>query len=201
VVRLTAEGFTDGRANVPDGVAGPVGHVVAVGARIAGLDPMSAFARQIGVSCRPANPLPELTGFDCAEGRRLSAAEVAASLSLQYEAFPEAVGPLRAGLGPQASVAEGIEAFVTRAGPALGPSRCCSSRSSTAPPAASSTAGRAAACCSPGSTPRARMAYADGAMTSGIRGQKRLLGRPSVHLGPVSSTRGRDGRQTDRPAQ
>jgi hypothetical protein len=35
------------------------------------------------------------------------------------------------------------------------------------------------------STPKARMAYADGAMTSGIREAKRLLGRPSVHLGPI----------------
>jgi polyamine oxidase len=34
-------------------------------------------------------------------------------------------------------------------------------------------------------TQSARMAYADGAMTSGIREAKRLLGRPSVHLGPI----------------
>ena len=32
-------------------------------------------------------------------------------------------------------------------------------------------------------TQSARMAYADGAMTSGIREAKRLLGQPSVHLG------------------
>jgi polyamine oxidase len=50
-------------------------------------------------------------------------------------------------------------------------------------------------------TQSARLAYADGAMTSGIREAKRLLGRPSVHLGPVIATRGRDGGQTDRPAQ
>ena len=31
------------------------------------------------------------------------------------------------------------------------------------------------------------MAYADGAMSSGIREAKRLLGLPSVHLGPVST--------------
>ncbi|HZC62464.1 MAG TPA: NAD(P)/FAD-dependent oxidoreductase [Streptosporangiaceae bacterium] len=86
-------------------------------------NPMSTFARQIGVSCRPANPVPELAGFDCAEGRRLSAAEVAASLSVQYQAFPDAVGSLRAELGPHASAAEGIEAFVTRAGLAPGPAR------------------------------------------------------------------------------
>jgi monoamine oxidase len=34
-------------------------------------------------------------------------------------------------------------------------------------------------------TQSARMAYADGAMTSGIREAKRLLGRASIHLGPI----------------
>jgi monoamine oxidase len=34
-------------------------------------------------------------------------------------------------------------------------------------------------------TQSARMAYADGAMTSGIREAKRLLGLPSVRLGPI----------------
>jgi monoamine oxidase len=35
-------------------------------------------------------------------------------------------------------------------------------------------------------TQSARMAYADGAMTSGIREAKRLLGQRSVRLGPGS---------------
>jgi polyamine oxidase len=86
-------------------------------------NPISAFAQQVGVSCRSANPLPELAGFDCGEGRRLSAAEVAASLSLQYEAFPEAAGRLRGELGPDASAADGIEAFVAGAGLAPGEAR------------------------------------------------------------------------------
>jgi polyamine oxidase len=34
-------------------------------------------------------------------------------------------------------------------------------------------------------TQSARMAYADGAMTSGIREAKRLLSEPSVHLGLI----------------
>ncbi len=34
-------------------------------------------------------------------------------------------------------------------------------------------------------TQSAQLAYADGAMTSGIREAKRLLRQPSVHLGPV----------------
>jgi monoamine oxidase len=50
-------------------------------------------------------------------------------------------------------------------------------------------------------TQSARLAYADGAMTSGIREAQRLLGRPSVCLGPVIAARGQDGGQTDRPAQ
>jgi monoamine oxidase len=79
-------------------------------------NPMSAFAGQAGIRCREANPLPELAGFDRGEGRRLSAAEVRASLSLQYEAFPDAVERLRCELGPDASAAEGIEAFVASAG-------------------------------------------------------------------------------------
>jgi monoamine oxidase len=39
-------------------------------------------------------------------------------------------------------------------------------------------------------TQSARLAYADGAMTSGIREAKRLLGRPSVRLGPIVTGRG-----------
>jgi polyamine oxidase len=79
-------------------------------------NPMRAFARQVGVDCRGANPLSELAGFDCAEGRRLSAAEVEASLDLQYKAFPEEIHQLRVELGPHASAADGIEAFVASRG-------------------------------------------------------------------------------------
>ena len=43
---------------------------------------MRAFARQVGVPCRSADPVPEMAGFDCGEGRRLSAAEVEAVLAL-----------------------------------------------------------------------------------------------------------------------
>ena len=38
-------------------------------------------------------------------------------------------------------------------------------------------------------TQGARMAYADGAMTSGIREAKRLLRQPGVRLGPIITTR------------
>jgi monoamine oxidase len=171
VAELIAEGFDDGRPEVPAGAAEPVGRVVVVGAGIAGLtvanalahggvecvvleardriggrlhtvdlagspvdlggswihtpvgNPMSAFARHAAVPCRSANPLSELAGLDCAEGRRLSAAEVEASLSMQLEGFPGAMGWLLAELGPDASAADGIEAFVAGAGLAPGPAR------------------------------------------------------------------------------
>jgi monoamine oxidase len=86
-------------------------------------NPMRAFAQQAGVPCQPANPLSELAGFDCGEGRRLSAAEVEASLSMQLEDFPAAAGRLLAQLGPDASAADGIDAFVTGAGLAPDPAR------------------------------------------------------------------------------
>jgi monoamine oxidase len=171
VAGLVAEGFDDGRTDVPVGAAEPVERVVVVGAGIAGLtvanalahggvecvvveardriggrlhtvhlagspvdlggswihtpvgNPMRAFAQHVGIPCRSANPLPELAGFDCGEGRRLSAAEVEASLSMQLEGFPGAVGRLLAELGPDASAADGIDAFVAGAGLAPGPAR------------------------------------------------------------------------------
>jgi monoamine oxidase len=86
-------------------------------------NPMSAFAQQVGVRRRSADPVPEMAGFDCAEGRRLSAAEAETVLSLYLEAFPESAGRLVAELGPDASAAEGIEAFVAAAGLAPGPAR------------------------------------------------------------------------------
>jgi len=88
-----------------------------------GGNPMRALADQVGVPCRSADPVPEMAGFDCGEGRRLSAAEVEANLGLYLEAFPEAAGPLAAELGPDASAADGIEAFMARSGRAAGPAR------------------------------------------------------------------------------
>jgi polyamine oxidase len=75
-------------------------------------NPLTAFARLAGVCCRSANPLPEMAAFDCGEGRRLSAAETSELLGIYLEGFPEAAGGLVARLGPDASMAEAIEAFV-----------------------------------------------------------------------------------------
>jgi len=86
-------------------------------------NPLSAFAELAGVPTRSANPLPEVAGADLGEERRLSAAEVAASLSLQMEDFPAAQDRLTAELGPDATAADGIEAFVAQASLAPGPAR------------------------------------------------------------------------------
>jgi polyamine oxidase len=84
---------------------------------------MSAFARQAGVPCHGFDPVPEMAGFDCAEGRRLSAAEAGELLGLYDAVFPDVTGQLAGELGPEASAADGIEAFVARSGLAPGPAR------------------------------------------------------------------------------
>lgn len=81
-------------------------------------NPMRAFAAQVAVACRSGNPLPELAGYDCAEGRRLTAGEVRAHLRLLYETFPDALPALRARLaaGTDVDAAQAIEAYVAAAG-------------------------------------------------------------------------------------
>jgi monoamine oxidase len=258
-------------------------------------NPVRAFAQHAGVPCRSANPLPELAGFDCGEQRRLVAAEVEANLGMQLEGFPQATGRLLAELGPNASAADGIEAFVAETGLAPGPARrarqalyalvpfwraaglphamifprdpgapavwaigqdafgagpvlvfqtfhSAASRilgtapddaaqwvlgmlaeaigSSCPPPAAVAVtswandpySGGAYTHIPPGANPAdadvlgepiagrllfagehaqsARLAYADGAMTSGIREAKRLLGQPGVRLSPIPAAHG-----------
>ena len=78
-------------------------------------NPMRAFADQVGVACRDGDPLPEMAAFDFGENRRLSPGEVRAELSTLYEAFPAAIDRLRHELGPEASAAAGIDAFVAGA--------------------------------------------------------------------------------------
>ena len=75
-------------------------------------NPLRAFADQVGVGCRDGDPLPEMTAFDFGESRRLSPDEVRAELGTLYDAFPAAIDRLRHELGPDASAAEGIDAFV-----------------------------------------------------------------------------------------
>ena len=84
-------------------------------------NPLRAFAEQVGVVCRPGNPLAALAGYDCGEGRRLSRSEVDESLALQFDDFPDAVGRLGSDRGPDASAADAIDTFVAGAGLAPGP--------------------------------------------------------------------------------
>ena len=86
-------------------------------------NPMRVFAEHVGVACSGGDPLPQLGGFDCAEGRWLSAAEVRASLDMSFEDFQTAVEQLGIELGPLASAAEAIDRFVDRSGFAPGEAR------------------------------------------------------------------------------
>src|SRR6201986_425645 len=79
-------------------------------------NPLRRLADQARVACRPADPLPEAVAYDCAEGRRLTQAELAACLDLQFSAFPAARDALVGELGPQASMAEAVNSFVRALG-------------------------------------------------------------------------------------
>jgi polyamine oxidase len=79
-------------------------------------NPLRRLADQAGVVCVPADPLPEAVAYDCVEGRRLTPDELAACLDLQFEAFPAAQQALVNELGPHASMADGIDRFVTALG-------------------------------------------------------------------------------------
>lgn len=86
-------------------------------------NPLSAIARLAGVSCASADPVPEMAGFDCAEGRRLTEVEAADLVGLYLGGFPQAAEGLLADLGAAASMDGAIEAFVAAAGLAPGPAR------------------------------------------------------------------------------
>jgi monoamine oxidase len=75
-------------------------------------NPIRAFAEQAGVPCAPGDPVPVVTGYDCAMQRWLTADEVASSLDLVSSAFPDAIDEIAATLGPNATSADAIDAFV-----------------------------------------------------------------------------------------
>lgn len=79
-------------------------------------NPVRHFARTVGIECRPGNPLPTLAAFDCSTGLWLSPADVEASLNVELEGYTEALGELRTRLGPAASAADGIEAYLATTG-------------------------------------------------------------------------------------
>ena len=79
-------------------------------------NPLRRFAESVGIRCRPANPLPTLSGFDCPTGLWLSHADVEASLTVELEGFTQALPRLRTRLGPAASAADGVESYLAETG-------------------------------------------------------------------------------------
>ncbi len=74
------------------------------------------FASAVGIECRAGNPLPMLAGFDCSTGLWLSHADLEATMDVELEGFTEALEGLRAQLGPAASAADGIDAYLATTG-------------------------------------------------------------------------------------
>ena len=79
-------------------------------------NPLRRFAREAGVDCRPGDPLPTLAAFDAAAGQWLSTEESEERLTGDLAGFAAALDALRERLGPNASAADGIEAFLATAG-------------------------------------------------------------------------------------
>jgi polyamine oxidase len=79
-------------------------------------NPLRRLAQQAGVPCREADPLPAAIAYDSGESRRLTPDELASCLDLQFETFPAAQASLVSELGPDASMADAIDSFVTALG-------------------------------------------------------------------------------------
>ena len=79
-------------------------------------NPIRRFARLDGIECRSGNPLPSLAAFDCVTGRWLSPPDIDESLTGVQDGYNEALAGLRTRLGPAASAAAGIEAYLATTG-------------------------------------------------------------------------------------
>jgi polyamine oxidase len=79
-------------------------------------NPLRELARSVGVACRPGSPLVALRAFDCFTGQWLSSAELDASMAVEPGGYLEALDDLRTRLGPEASAAQGIEAYLASTG-------------------------------------------------------------------------------------
>jgi len=79
-------------------------------------NPIRRFAQLDGIECRPGNPLPSLAAFDCVTGLWLSPEDIDESLTGVQDRYNEALAGLRTRLGPAASAAEGIEAYLATTG-------------------------------------------------------------------------------------
>lgn len=79
-------------------------------------NPLRAYVDAEGLPCVPGDPLPTIAVFDAADGRMLTADERDPLLDVQFERFPAAVESLQSRLGPDATAADGIDAFLAAAG-------------------------------------------------------------------------------------
>lgn len=79
-------------------------------------NPVSRLAHVAGIERRPGNPLSTQSAYDRTTGLWQSPAEVEATLTAELEGFTRALKGLRTRLGPAASAAEGIEAYLTTTG-------------------------------------------------------------------------------------
>ena len=79
-------------------------------------NPLRRFAEQVGIECRPGTPLPSLAAFDCATGHWLSPADIEESLTGVHDGYNESLAGLRTRLGPVASAAGGIDAYLATTG-------------------------------------------------------------------------------------
>ena len=76
-------------------------------------NPVRRLADEAGIPCRPGDPVPTLSAFDCATHAEV---EVEAEVETGLAGFTDAIEHLRATLGPTASAAEGIEAHLAASG-------------------------------------------------------------------------------------
>lgn len=79
-------------------------------------NPLREFAEQAGLTRHDGDPTGRFTGYDAGEARLLTADELDASMTLALETFPNALPQLRSQLPDDASMAEAMTTFLSRAG-------------------------------------------------------------------------------------
>ncbi len=79
-------------------------------------NPLSAFCDEHGIARDAGDPIPALSAYDHAEGRRLDRAEVQKYAVAESEAFWDAAQALSQRLGPQASAYDAIETHIADRG-------------------------------------------------------------------------------------
>jgi len=75
-------------------------------------NPLTALTERAGIQRVSGDPTEQLSAYDCTAGRWLNAEEWEASLTMQYEVFPQAQAELADRLGPAASMEDAISHFL-----------------------------------------------------------------------------------------